>query len=133
MLNSNKPCPCCSGKRYGACCQPVHLNKQAAQTAEQLMRSRFSAFGLGLTQYLLQSWCDTTRPADLDLTDQPQWTRLEIHRTQGGGPDQQAGLVEFSAYYLDGLYQGELREISQFQRNSAGKWCYIDGQILAGV
>lgn len=39
-------CPCCSEKTYEECCKPYHNGEKNALTAEALMRSRFSAFGL---------------------------------------------------------------------------------------
>jgi SEC-C motif-containing protein len=135
MLNSINNCPCGSGQSYTDCCQPFHLNQAQAKTAEALMRSRFSAYYLGrqnktLAQYLLKTWCDSTRPNDMDLSDQPNWTTLNIHRCEAGQHSDQKGLVEFSAFYAEGLFQTEFREISYFQRNAAGGWCYLKGHIL---
>lgn len=49
-----KLCPCCSGSSYQVCCQPLHLGS-IANTPEQLMRSRYSAFALANTEYLLHT------------------------------------------------------------------------------
>jgi len=49
---SSKPCPCSSGKSYDECCAPYHERKVHAQEGEQLVRSRYSAFALGKTDYL---------------------------------------------------------------------------------
>jgi SEC-C motif domain protein len=135
MLNSKTNCPCASGKSYADCCQPYHLNKTQAPTAQALMRSRFSAYYFArqqpeLADYLLATWCDLTRPSDMDLTTQPNWIGLKIHRCQAGKAKDKAGLVEFSAFYVEGLFQTEFREISYFQRNPAGAWCYLKGDIL---
>ena len=37
------------------CCQPLHLKQQFAQNAEQLMRSRYSAFALQQIDYILET------------------------------------------------------------------------------
>ena len=50
-------CPCGSGKSYAVCCGLLHTGA-AAPTAEALMRSRYSAYGLGLEPYLLATWQD---------------------------------------------------------------------------
>lgn len=136
MLNLNSKttlpnsCPCGSGIHYRDCCQPLHENKQAADRAEQLMRSRFSAFVLQLHDYLLQTWCDKTRPDRLDLNDQPEWVKLTIWRKEGGELLDQTGQVEFSAFYrlANGKF-GEMRELSDFVRKANGLWCYKDGVI----
>jgi SEC-C motif-containing protein len=60
------PCPCGSPHPYDACCQPLHQGAAAA-SAEALMRSRYSAYVLGLEDYLLATWHADTRPAALDL------------------------------------------------------------------
>lgn len=49
-----KDCPCHSGARYVACCKPLHEGAPAT-TPVTLMRSRFSAFALGLGNYLVDT------------------------------------------------------------------------------
>jgi SEC-C motif domain protein len=49
------PCPCGSGKGYAACCGLLHAGAPAAD-AEALMRSRYSAYVLGLADYLRATW-----------------------------------------------------------------------------
>jgi hypothetical protein len=52
-------CPCGSGERYDACCGPAHAGSPVP-TAAALMRSRYSAFVLGLDAYC--SRAGTRRP-----------------------------------------------------------------------
>jgi SEC-C motif-containing protein len=98
------------------------------------MRSRFSAFALGLDGYLLSSWHPSTRPATLDLDgtdDGTVWRRLQIVDTVAGGVGDEAGLVEFRASFRDAEgAAGLLHERSRFAR-VAGRWAYLDGDILA--
>ena len=49
----SRPCPCTSKKPYDRCCGPFHGGTAAPETAEQLMRSRFSAYALGKVDYLI--------------------------------------------------------------------------------
>jgi SEC-C motif-containing protein len=94
------------------------------------MRSRFSAFALGLDGYLLSSWHPSTRPATLDLDDGTVWRKLQIVDTVAGGPDDQTGVVEFRASYRDpDGAAGVLHERSRFER-LGGRWTYLDGEIL---
>lgn len=97
-------------------------------TAEALMRSRFDAFRTADAAWLLRTWHPSTRPALLDLADNPPWRGLQIVDTVAGGPDDDTGLVEFRATYLqpDGGI-GVLHERSRFVRER-GRWFYLDGE-----
>lgn len=122
------PCPCGSGESYAGCCGALHEGA-AAPTAVALMRSRFSAFALGLARYLLVSWHPSTRPAELDLEDGTEWRRLQIVDTVAGGADDAEGVVEFRASYRAPEGAGLLHERSRFTRVD-GRWVYVDGDIL---
>ncbi|MET0302974.1 MAG: YchJ family metal-binding protein, partial [Microbacteriaceae bacterium] len=100
-LSADDPCPCGSGRSYADCCGPAHAGSAPAPTAEALMRSRFSAYALGLADYVLASWDASTRPADLDLDDGVVWRRLQIVDTVAGREDDPTGIVEFRASYRD--------------------------------
>ena len=60
-------CPCLSGEQYADCCGRFHAGEAEAPTAEQLMRSRYSAFVVLDAGYLLRTWHPETRPASLEL------------------------------------------------------------------
>lgn len=99
------------------------------RTAEDLMRSRFAAFRDGDAAWLLHTWHSTTRPAELDLSDNPRWRGLQVVDIVGGGPDDEEGIVEFRATYLsDGGEVGILHERSHFLR-AGGRWFYVDGDV----
>jgi SEC-C motif-containing protein len=125
-------CPCGSGAAYAACCRPLHAGQARAATAEQLMRSRFSAFAVGNADYLLRSWHSSTRPPRLDLDPGLRWTRLEILGSSGGGPFHSEGTVEFTAYSRRRRGDGDggeeaMHENSSFVRES-GAWVYLSAQ-----
>lgn len=122
-MNSAR-CPCLSGQPYDECCGPIHRG-DPAPTAERLMRSRFSAFALDDPAYLLRSWHASTRPETLQLDDGLRWYRLDIVRTDRGGPFDRDGVVEFRAFYR-GSERGELHETSRFVRDGRD-WFYLDG------
>lgn len=118
-------CPCGSGDAYAQCCRPLHAGEARAATAEQLMRSRFSAFAVGDADYLLRSWHPDTRPARLELDPGLDWTRLEIQGTTGGGTFHTEGTVEFTAYSRRrGNAEEAMHENSSFVRES-GEWLYV--------
>jgi SEC-C motif-containing protein len=91
------------------------------------MRSRFSAFALGLADYLLASWHPSTRPKTLKLDPDVVWRRLQIVDTVAGGADDAEGIVEFRASYRDAEGAGLLHERSRFVR-ADGRWLYLDGE-----
>ncbi len=73
-------CPCGSGVAYDACCGPLHHGGRQASTAVELMRSRYSAYTLGLADYVFRTWHPRTRPATLDLVGGPEWSGLTIKK-----------------------------------------------------
>ena len=90
------------------------------------MRSRYSAFAVGDTAYLLSTWHPRNRPAELELDPDLQWRRLDILATSGGGPLDTEGTVEFRAHYRQDGERGSQHELSRFVRD-AGQWLYVDG------
>ncbi|MFB9236579.1 YchJ family protein [Plantactinospora siamensis] len=118
------PCPCGTGQPYVDCCGPLHAGRAAAATAEQLMRSRYSAFALGEPAYLLETWAATTRPARLELDPEQRWFRLDIVAADRGGLLDSVGTVEFDAHYRTGGRPGTLHERSRFVRTD-GRWRYV--------
>jgi len=120
-------CPCGVPLTFAECCGRVHAGIAAAATAEALMRSRYSAFAVGDTAYLIHSWHSSTRPADLTLDPGQHWAHLEILSTSGGGLLHTEGSVEFRAHYrtADGR-RGSMHEASRFVREH-GRWVYLDG------
>jgi SEC-C motif-containing protein len=118
-------CPCDPGCRYEECCGRYH-DGDIAPDAQTLMRSRYSAYVLMLTDYLLRTWHSSTRPQDLTLHDapQPEWLGLRIkHQVQ---IDSDHATVEFVARHRVGGRQYRLHEVSRFVREE-GAWYYVDG------
>ena len=127
MTRTDGRCPC-GGGDYATCCRPFHEGAPAP-TAEALMRSRYSAFALGLGPHLRDTWSTATRPADLDLDDGLEWRRLQIVDTVRGGADDDEGVVEFRAAHRSAEGAGVLHERSRFARQD-GRWVYVDGDLL---
>ncbi|MGI9283536.1 MAG: YchJ family protein [Endozoicomonas sp.] len=95
-------CPCGSGQVYKTCCGRYHSG-EAAPTAEALMRSRFSAYYLKNTDYLIattwQRQIDGVDKAGIhQRADSTQWTRLDIIKTQAGTHSDTKGKVGFKGY-----------------------------------
>lgn len=90
---------------YSECCQPLHQGEKRADSSEALMRSRYSAFVMLLTDYIIK----TTLPAQqafLDKTvikawaEQTRWAGLEIINHSPKVSKRHAQ-VEFKAYYYE--------------------------------
>jgi SEC-C motif domain protein len=124
-----RPCPCGSGLPYAECCGRLHDGTATAATAEQLMRSRYSAFAVGDPAYLLATWHPSTRPRSLDLDPDVRWVGLEVLTTTGGGLLATEGTVEFRAHSVVQRVAGSQHEDSRFLR-TGGRWLYVDGVAL---
>jgi SEC-C motif-containing protein len=91
------------------------------------MRSRYTAFVLGLTGYLLDTWHPSTRPAAL-APNEPRlrWLGLEVRRH--AQQDETHATVEFVARSKLGGRAHRLHETSRFLRED-GRWYYVDGDF----
>ena len=90
------------------------------------MRSRYSAYVVGLVDYLLATWHPSTAPGELELSP-VKWIGLDVRQSEQSGD---AGVVEFVARCRVNGRSERLHEISRFVREG-GRWYYIDGQIQA--
>ena len=119
------PCPCGLPAAYRDCCGRLHRGQGRATTAEQLMRSRYSAFAVGDRDHLMRSWHPRTRPRHLELDPGIEWLRLEVLSSTGGTPFHQEGTVDFRAVHRQGGREEVLAEHSRFVRHE-GEWVYLD-------
>jgi len=119
-------CPCGRPLPVAACCGRYHAGT-AAPDAESLMRSRYSAYVLGLEDYLLATWHASTRPGALHLAagPRPKWLGLEVSTHAESGD---AATVEFVARCRIGGRASRIHEVSRFVREQ-GRWYYVDGVV----
>ena len=123
-------CPCGKGK-LAACCGRFLSGAELAQTAEQLMRSRYSAFALGDEAYLRATWWPETLP-DEPLTGENdvKWIGLEVRQHEHANDSDEAS-VEFVARFKVGGRAHRLHEISRFVRHADAdgqlRWYYVEG------
>lgn len=106
----------------------IHQDISKAATAEQLMRARYSACAQLNEDFMMHSWHPKTCPFTLSLEPTTKWIGLSVNNTEGGGPKDETGQVEFVARYKINGRAGRLHEISRFGRHN-GHWVYIDGEI----
>ncbi|TJZ66120.1 YchJ family protein [Chitiniphilus eburneus] len=119
-------CSCGLPHAYADCCGRYHAG-EPAPNAEALMRSRYTAYVLGLEDYLLATWHASTRPDALGLAnDTPaKWLGLTIRHTEAEG---ERAVVAFVARYKVGGRAHRLTETSRFVREE-GRWYYVDGEL----
>lgn len=123
-------CPCGLPASYENCCgRYIDPPQQPAPTAEALMRSRYVAYTRQQEAYLLATWHASTRPAALDLAQDPvKWLGLQVVRCQDGQINDTQGVVQFVARYKVNGRACRLQETSRFVREE-GHWYYLDGDI----
>jgi SEC-C motif-containing protein len=127
-----KLCPCGSGQSYDECCRPLIAGERPAATAEQLMRSRYSAYVEKQIPYLRSSLHpehrkDYDEKSSREWAESAEWLGLQIVETSGGGPDDEAGDIEFiAAFSVQGERQ-EHHERAHFERVGAN-WYFVSGR-----
>lgn len=131
MKKPEPACPCGSGSGsgYGICCGRFIDGTDWPDTAEILMRSRYTAYVKKCERYLLQTWHASSRPAQLDLHQDvaTKWLDLTILDTRLGGTGDEEGTVEFVARYKNNGKMFRLHECSHFRKED-GQWFYLNGQ-----
>ncbi|PRB84509.1 YchJ family protein [Pseudomonas sp. MYb185] len=129
-LPATAPCPCGDGQPYAECCQPLHEGRPAAH-AGRLMRSRYSAYALGLIDYLVA----TTLPAQQALLNRramtqwshdSRWLGLSVEREDPASGNASRAQVTFTARWADpdGSQHSHL-ECSDFCKLGE-RWYFID-------
>lgn len=122
-------CPCGQPVGFSQCCGPIVDGQRHALSAEELMRSRYSAFSLGdshpgAAAYLLHSWDSDTRPNSIEFEAGRSWQGLVVHESSKGGAFDNTGTVRFTATYLEGGQTHTQSELSSF-RKLEGRWVYV--------
>jgi SEC-C motif-containing protein len=133
---SPRDCPCRSGLRYPACCAPFHRGESEAPTCEKLMRSRFSAFAIGLGDYLVRTLADEhpdrALPAEAlarELGNAHQKQRYQGLTLVFAEDRQRDGEVLFIARIFERGADRSFAELSRFVREKDA-WRYASGDAL---
>jgi SEC-C motif-containing protein len=129
-------CPCGSKKAAKYCCEMYLSGKKQPETAEKLMRSRYTAFYRGNVDYLIATLHPERRKTDdreelINSIKNTQWLGLTIIDTQEGKKNDKIGYVEFEAIYQIKEPQ-QLHERSKFVK-IGDRWFYFTGEILPGT
>ena len=132
MINPTILCPCQTGKSYTDCCQPFHLHQMIPDSAEKLMRSRYTAY----TQVNIPYIVETTVPAQQPLLDQQamqlwgdetDWAGLKIISHQPF-VSKIHSWVEFKAFFniengIDAYHERSLFVLI------SGRWYFVDPTV----
>ena len=119
-------CPCDPTKLYKDCCQKAHDSIESVISAEQLMRSRYSAFVLADIKYLHKSHHSTTRLSKEGCKELENWTKsvywvkLEILNAT-------KDTVHFNAFFIENGKLESIQENSTFCKEN-NHWVYLDAQ-----
>ena len=130
-----KNCYCCSGKSFSDCCEPLLNGINSASNAEQLMRSRFSAYAMGNFPYILETYGNEQR---LNLTESAlaesfgntKWLGLKV--VEHNMLSSSAATVEFVATYSEKKQLFQMNELSSFELQG-GQWKYTTGVMQNGT
>lgn len=126
------PCPCGSENQLADCCLPIIQGKRRAETAEQLLRARYSAFTRGDVDFIMATHHSKTRgELKRDETEawskNSEWLGLKIVQIDGGrSEDEQATIIFNAMYRADGKDEDHW-EKSYFQKEN-GLWYFLDAQ-----
>lgn len=132
MTENKQTCPCGSGSIFADCCEPIINGTRASETAEQLMRARYSAFVTGAIDFIVNSTHSRTRK-EVDREFIREWSQtsawhgLEILETKEISDDK--SLVSFEARFTQNGQDQNHRERSLFERED-GEWRFVTGDEL---
>jgi SEC-C motif-containing protein len=129
-------CPCKSQKKYNECCRPYHEKTAHPQHAVALMRSRYSAYALGLADYIIE----TTHPDHpemslkiwewreqiLQFSRETEFLDLEILNSEEG---KEKAYVTFTAFLMQEGKDSSYTEKSLFEQKD-GVWLYKEAEFL---
>ena len=133
MTENNELCPCGSGTPFSGCCEPIIQGTRESETAEELMRARYSAFVTHAIDFIVASTHSRTRK-EIDLSfirewsETSTWRGLEILETKQ--VNQNKAVVSFEARFTTQAGEDQRhREKSVFEREN-GEWKFVTGDEL---
>ena len=119
-------CICGSQLTFDECCGSIINNERKANSEEELMRSRYSAYVRGDGRYLVISTKKENQYEDdaeliEEFSSRVDWLKLDVLHVE-------PNVVEFKAYYKEGESIKVLHEKSNFIQEG-GVWLYVDGEL----
>lgn len=127
-------CPCCSGKPYRDCCSLYHQGKEP-ETAQALMRSRYSAYALNNVDYIIRTTyptgyrnIDAWKEEILNFSFNTDFEKLEIIDAK---EQSDRATVVFIAHLKQKGEDITFTERSFFAKVK-GCWLYVNGDLFQG-
>src|SRR5688500_6828206 len=127
MTETNQSCPCGSGAPFATCCEPIINGTRESETAEELMRARYSAFATGAIDFIVASTHSRTRKEIdrsfiRDWSENSDWRGLQIFETKVVNNNK--AFVSFEAQFTQNGQDQFHREKSVFERED-GQWRFV--------
>ena len=134
-FSPNDLCPCGSMKKYKKCCKLFH-DGLSPSNALELMKSRYSAFAVQKSEYIIS----TTHNLNSDFTnDLKSWSNDIMHFSKNTMfekleildfiEDEIESFVTFKATIFQDKKDISFIEKSRFLK-SGNKWLYVDGEFI---
>ena len=135
-FSANDNCPCGSLIKYKKCCKPFHENIKTPINALELMKSRYCAYVIEKSEYIISTTHQKNRDFNtdtkvwnndiLDFSRNTKFEKLEILEFIDG---QTESFVTFKANITQNKQDVSFIEKSRFVKEN-GKWQYIDGEFI---
>ena len=135
-FSPNDTCPCGSFKKYKKCCKPFHDKISFPKIALELMESRFSAFAVCNSEYIIFTTHENNSDFTFDLNSwnkdilnfskNTRFEKLEILEFIDGEVE---SFVTFKATLFQDNTDISFIEKSRFLKTE-GIWKYVDGQFI---
>ena len=127
-------CPCGSGQTLNECCQPIINGDSRAQSAESLIRARYTAHTIGEMDFILATHHPSTR-ADIDESatrrwaSESTWLGLQIIKVDGGEAEDTSARIEFMARYRDSARRRHTHHERGVFEKYHGQWYFRDAEV----
>ncbi|WP_225738296.1 YchJ family protein [Pseudoalteromonas aurantia] len=124
-------CYCSDLQPYDKCCKPFIEGSNSPSSAEQLMRSRYSAYCIKNANYILNTYASSQQKMHnttdiLQFANEVSFIKLDVIKTSD---NDLYSYVEFKAHYLVEDKHCQLHENSRFVQE-CGLWKYLDGELF---
>ncbi|MBC7693587.1 MAG: YchJ family protein [Methylotenera sp.] len=133
-MTLSQTCACGSQISASECCLPFIQGKRKPATAEQLLRSRYTAFTLGDVDYIVTTHHSKTvgevnREEIEKWSKGSKWIGFKILQQEAGTASDTQGMIVFHVQYeMDGK-MNDHHEQSVFEKEN-GEWKFLDAQGL---
>lgn len=130
MAKETHLCLCFSGINYTECCRPYHMGKKTVESAERLVRTRYTAYCHGDVGYLVSTIHPSVRYFGISRAirgtiKRTRWAGLKIlNQTMEGDK----AFVEYIAFHLSSDLE-QFHEKARFIQYK-DEWYFADSEIL---